>query len=117
MRTFEMRHCLELGSASYPPAVAELSAAPKRLYVRGDVTALVTPCISIIGARRATPYRIAVAEMAARVSAQSGLTVVSGGARGCDQAAGRAALDAGGGGTSSWSGAGPMSCTRARSRP
>lgn len=92
----EMRVELIRGSSSYPACVAELSDAPKRLYVRGDPSVLGTPALSIIGSRRATPYGIALAEMAARAAAQSGLVVVSGGAIGCDQAAGRAALKAGG---------------------
>lgn len=87
---------LEIGDERYPASVRELPEAPERLYVRGDPEALLGPAISIIGARMATPYGIAVAEMTARVAAESGLTVVSGGARGCDQAAGRAAIDAGG---------------------
>lgn len=50
----------------------------------------------MVGARRATPYGIAVAEMAGRVAAECDVVVVSGGAMGCDHAAARAALDAGG---------------------
>ncbi|MDY4040610.1 MAG: DNA-processing protein DprA [Collinsella sp.] len=80
----------------YPACVRELSDAPPVLYVRGDPAALALPSLSIIGSRAATPYGIAVAEMGARIAAESGLAVVSGGARGCDQAAGQAALDAGG---------------------
>lgn len=66
------------------------------LYGLGDPEALHGDTISIIGARRATPYGIALAEMAGRVAAESCLCVVSGGAMGCDHAASRAALDAGG---------------------
>ena len=87
---------LRLGEAGYPACVAELAAPPERLYVRGNVDALGRPALSVIGSRRATPYGLACAEMAAQVAAESGIAVVSGGARGCDQAAGLAALDAGG---------------------
>lgn len=87
---------LRLGEAGYPARVAELAAPPERLYVRGNADALGCTSLSVIGARRATPYGLACAEMAAQVAAESGVTVVSGGARGCDQAAGFAALDAGG---------------------
>lgn len=66
------------------------------LYVRGNPEALGGENLSVIGARRATPYGIAIAEMAGRIAAESGITVVSGGAMGCDHAASRAALDAGG---------------------
>lgn len=87
---------LALGQNGYPACVAELKNAPKRLYVRGNVELLGAAAISIVGSRRATPYGLALAEMSARIAAQSGLVVVSGGAIGCDQAAGRAALRAGG---------------------
>lgn len=92
----EGRFEIEIGDERYPASVRELRDPPKRLYVRGDPAILNLPSISIIGARVATPYGIAVAEMAARVSAQSGLVVVSGAARGCDHAAGMSAMDAGG---------------------
>lgn len=49
-----------------------------------------------MGSRRATPYGLAVARTVATVAAQSGIAVVSGGARGCDRAGGEAALDEGG---------------------
>ena len=80
---------LRLGQPLYPSMVAELPDPPKTIYVRGDPTALNASCISIIGSRKATPYGLAVAEMAAHVAAESNLVVVSGGALGCDQAAGR----------------------------
>ena len=92
MDRFEIR----LGEEGYPESVAELPDPPSVLYGRGDPSALSTPALSIIGSRRASPYGIAVAELTGRIAAESGVTVVSGGARGCDQVAGRAALDAGG---------------------
>lgn len=66
------------------------------LYGLGNPEALSDTSISIIGARKATPYGIAVSEMAGRIAGESGITVVSGGAMGCDYAASRAALEAGG---------------------
>lgn len=66
------------------------------LYGIGNAEALSNKSVSIIGARQATPYGIAIADMAGRVAGESDITVVSGGARGCDYAASRAALNAGG---------------------
>ncbi len=80
----------------YPPSLELLEDPPEELRGIGDPSALGAPCISIIGARRATPYGIAVAEIAGRVAAECGLTVVSGGAMGCDCAALRAAARSGG---------------------
>ena len=87
---------LERGEGGYPPALLDLSRPPERIYGRGSVEALLGPCLSVVGARRATPYGLSVAEMAARVAAECGVTVVSGGAMGCDRAAGMAAVRAGG---------------------
>jgi DNA processing protein len=83
----------------YPQALEDLDSKdgpPERLHVLGNADCLGDPLISIIGARRATPYGLAVSEMCGRISAECGLTVVSGGAIGCDSAAARAALGAGG---------------------
>lgn len=96
MGACERRCELRLGEAGYPSCIARLASPPKRLYIRGDPGVLGAPALAIIGSRRATPYGLALVEMAARVAVESGLVVVSGGARGCDQAAGLAALDAGG---------------------
>lgn len=82
--------------ALYPKKLLDLSDAPERLYVRGDPSVLSVPALSVIGSRRATPYGLTVAEMAGKLAAESDLAVVSGGAKGCDQAAGWGALKQGG---------------------
>lgn len=87
---------LERAAPDYPACLEDLAEPPAVLYGLGSREALLGPCISVIGARRATPYGLSVAEMAARVAAECGITVVSGGALGCDHAAGMAALRAGG---------------------
>lgn len=88
---------LREGDEQYPQVLAdeEHVSAPV-LYGIGDPACLSADSVSIIGARRATPYGLAIAEMAGRVAAESGVVVVSGGAMGCDSAASRGALDAGG---------------------
>ena len=45
----------------YPPAFAELANPPGVIYGVGDASCLQTPCLGIIGARRATPYGLAIA--------------------------------------------------------
>lgn len=85
------------GEEGYPQALEDLGeSAPARLYGVGDAECLSMPCISIVGARKATPYGVEVAEMAARVAVECDLVVVSGGAAGCDHAASRSAIDSGG---------------------
>ncbi len=81
---------------AFPESVRDLEDLPKVLYGMGSREVLQTRCLAIIGARRATPYGLAVAEMAGRVAAECGITVVSGGALGCDAAALRGAQRAGG---------------------
>lgn len=80
----------------YPRSVAALHDAPPVLYVRGDPEILSEPSLSVVGTRLPTPYGLETTELASRLAVEAGLVVVSGGARGCDQAAGTAALDAGG---------------------
>ena len=92
----DVRWVAARGEPGYPQALEELPNPPERLYGLGDPAALEGPCISIVGARRATPYGLSIARMAGRVSAECGLTVVSGGAMGCDAEAARACLAAGG---------------------
>ena len=87
---------LELGGEGYPQSLVELQNPPEVLRGIGDREVLSGPCLAVIGARRATPYGIAAAELAGRVAAECGVTVVSGGAMGCDYAAGMAAAAAGG---------------------
>ena len=82
------RIAIERGSDGYPPGVLDLSNAPKRLYMLGNPEALQGPAIAIVGTRRPTPYGIALTELAAELAVEAGITVVSGGAIGCDQAAG-----------------------------
>lgn len=80
----------------YPQELLLLNHPPEVLYGMGDRSILRMPCLSIIGARKATPYGMAIAEMSGRCAADNNIVVVSGGALGCDYMAGMAALNAGG---------------------
>ena len=87
---------LSCEDADYPNNLRDLESPPSRIYGMGDPKALSGKCLAVVGARRATPYGLAAAAMAGRIAAESGVTVVSGVAMGCDVAATRSALDAGG---------------------
>ena len=78
------------------PGLVPPSSEIPRIYGIGDPQVLLGPCLSVVGARRGTPYGLAVAAMAGRLAAEVGITVVSGGALGVDAASALAALDAGG---------------------
>ncbi|MCL2654163.1 MAG: DNA-protecting protein DprA [Coriobacteriia bacterium] len=86
---------LERADELYPAQLLDFEAAPDLLYGRGDAAAM-RPGVAVIGARNATPYGISAAKAVATWAADMGLTVYSGCARGCDQAAHRGALEAGG---------------------
>ena len=83
---------IALGDADYPALLAECSDAPLVLRVRGA-----SPCppgsypIAVVGTRQATHYGVEQAERFSQALAQAGLVIVSGGARGVDSAAHRAA--------------------------
>ena len=87
---------LSLGNDAFPAPLRDLEGRVSTIRGIGSTQALEGPCISIVGSRKATPYGLACARMAGRVAAECGITVVSGGAVGCDYEASRAALDAGG---------------------
>jgi DNA processing protein len=85
-----------LGDPAYPSALRTIPDPPPRLYMRGALGDADRVAVAVVGARRASPYGVAVAEMLAADLARCGVTVVSGLARGIDAAAHRAALRAGG---------------------
>ena len=86
---------LRLGHSDYPEQLAYTPDPPRTIYGLGDPCAL-RPGLGVVGARKATPYGLQAAAHLAGWAARAGYVVVSGGAIGCDQAAHRAALDAGG---------------------
>lgn len=86
---------IDSDDSRYPAALRDLPEPPATLYCIGDVK-LLQPGLAIVGARRATPYGLDCTRRFAGWAARAGVAVVSGAATGCDQAAHRAAIDAGG---------------------
>ena len=87
------RTVLRLDDEAYPDSLRRIPKPPKELYVIGDVGAL-KPGLAVIGARKATPYGKGSARRFSRIAAEKGVSIISGGARGCDAEAHRGALDA-----------------------
>lgn len=84
---------IALSDSAYPAALREIANPPERLYVVGNLEAL-APGLAVIGARKATPYGRGCARRFARLAAEKGVNIISGGARGCDSEAHRGALEA-----------------------
>ena len=70
--------------------------SPGTFWAKGDLSILNTPAIALVGSRELYPENHAFAESVGRHSANQGLTLVSGNARGADRAAQEACLRAGG---------------------
>src|SRR6266851_2808560 len=92
------RHGVSLvapGEAGYPPRLAVLDDAPPLLGVRGAFEALMRPMIAIVGSRNASGAGLKFAAQLARDLGEAGFVIVSGLARGIDQAAHRATIQSG----------------------
>lgn len=85
-----------LGDPDYPPLLAPLPLMPAMLWIRGRAEACAEDAVAVVGARRATAYGESQSARFASALAGEGVVVVSGGARGVDAAAHRAALRVGG---------------------
>jgi DNA processing protein len=83
------------GEAGYPPRLATLDDAPPLLGVRGALETLMRPMIAIVGSRNASGAGLKFAGQLARELGDAGFVVVSGLARGIDQAAHRASIASG----------------------
>jgi DNA processing protein len=83
------------GEAGYPPRLATLDDAPPLLGVRGSMETLMRPMIAIVGSRNASGAGLKFAGLLARDLGEAGFVIVSGLARGIDQAAHRASIAGG----------------------
>ena len=80
----------------YPTALAAIADPPPVLWIRGDLNALRSWGVAIVGSRAGSPYAREVGRELGSGLAQHGVTVVSGLARGVDSAAHLGALAVGG---------------------
>ncbi len=83
------------GEDGYPARLATLDDAPPLLAVRGDVATLMRPMIAIVGSRNASGAGLKFAGQLARELGEAGFIIISGLARGVDQAAHRARVESG----------------------
>ncbi len=88
---------LRADTPSWPRECRTIDAPPEELWVAGRLELFeLRPRVAIVGTRAPTPYGVGQARRFAATLAGAGVCIVSGLARGIDQAAHEAALDAGG---------------------
>jgi len=99
----EQQHMRENGSyfvsqcdEDYPPLLREIYDPPAGLFVRGRLEARDRLAIAVVGSRHTTHYGREAARQLSFQLARSGVTVISGLARGIDTCAHEGALQAGG---------------------
>lgn len=79
----------------YPPRLKEIYDKPPVLYIRGNLEPADERSVAIVGTRKPTAYGRETARQLTSDLAQSGVTIVSGLARGIDGVVHRTALEAG----------------------
>jgi len=89
-------HALTWADDGYPSLLREIHDPPPVLYVKGEITPEDAWAVAVVGTRRASTYGREVTRRLSGTLARSGVTIVSGLARGVDAEAHRAALEAGG---------------------
>lgn len=82
--------------AAYPPQLLAIDDPPYVLYYAGDAGCLSRPMVAVVGTRRSSQYGRSMAKSLASGLARAGVCVVSGLARGIDEAAHEGALEEGG---------------------
>ena len=87
---------LTLYDDAYPPLLKGIDSPPLVLYIKGELIPEDSLSISLVGSRKAKDYGRKVSYRLSYQLAQSGLTIVSGFAKGVDTSAHRGALEAGG---------------------
>ncbi len=99
----EMALCREHGVSillqsdeAFPDVMREMPDCPAMLFVKGKIEPIDRLAVAVVGSRRSTAYGRRMAEKLSSSLARSGMTVVSGLARGIDEAAHRGALAGGG---------------------
>jgi DNA processing protein len=87
---------IHLGDPQYPILLSRTPVPPERLNLRGRILRSDALAVAIVGSRSPTPYGRYMARLIAGDLAASGVTVISGLARGIDAQAHEAALEKGG---------------------
>lgn len=89
-------HLVTWETADYPRPLKDIPASPPVLFIQGQLSEADAWAIAVVGTRRVTAYGRQVARDLTRGLVQSGITIVSGLARGIDAIAHKTALEMGG---------------------
>jgi DNA processing protein len=87
-------HVLTQEDADYPPSLREIYDPPIVLYLKGRLSDRDRNAVALVGSRQTTNYGTETARKLAYQLAYTGVTVVSGGARGIDTSAHQGAISA-----------------------
>ncbi|MGL4362664.1 MAG: DNA-processing protein DprA [Cellulosilyticaceae bacterium] len=79
----------------YPKLLKEIPDAPMCIFVKGNAQALNKPMIAIVGSRKCSEYGFDVAKYLGKMLSLNGITVVSGLAKGIDEAAHKGTINNG----------------------
>ncbi|WP_417329116.1 DNA-processing protein DprA [Halomonas cupida] len=90
------RYLLHPDHEHWPSLLGEIADPPPLLWAEGDIQALHSPCVAMVGSRRPTRAGLQHAGQFSAGLSRVGWTLVSGMALGVDAAAQIAAMDAGG---------------------
>ena len=85
--------CWTRDSADYPRELLDLHQPPSELFAIGSPAALAKPRVAIVGTRNSTAYGERITRSLTRALVRSGVSIISGMARGIDGAAHRTALE------------------------
>lgn len=88
-------HALTWLDESYPQSLRDIPQSPPVIFVRGVLGPQFEQAVAVVGTRHVTPYGRQAAEHFCTVLARSGVTIISGLARGVDAIAHRVALENG----------------------
>jgi DNA processing protein len=86
---------IALGEPGYPPRLAQIDDAPPLIAITGDPATLMREMVAIVGSRNASAGGQKFAQVLSRDLGEAGFVVISGLARGIDQASHRASLASG----------------------
>ncbi len=83
-------------SERYPANLRLFHKSPPVLYIAGEIMEIDRIAIGVVGSRKPTPYGRIAGEKLSRELSETGITIVSGLARGIDSVAHKSALESGG---------------------